>query len=64
MTSFLAAALLLLALSQESVARASVIQGCPYSIKYSTVEGYFLQDDPATDPETFDYVRRRFICLS
>ena len=26
-------------------------------IKYSTVTGYFLQDDPATDWETFDYVR-------
>jgi hypothetical protein len=25
-------------------------------IKYSTVMGYFLQDDPATDWETFDYV--------
>jgi broad specificity phosphatase PhoE len=23
--------------------------------KYTTVTGYFLQDDPATDPETFDY---------
>ena len=23
--------------------------------KYTTVAGYFLQDDPATDPETFDY---------
>ena len=23
--------------------------------RYTTVTGYFLQDDPATDPETFDY---------
>jgi len=26
-------------------------------IKYSTVTGYFLQDDPATDGGNFDYVR-------
>lgn len=24
--------------------------------EYSTVTGYFLQDDPATDPADFDYV--------
>src|SRR4051794_2080114 len=24
--------------------------------RYSTLPGYFLQDDPATDPATFDYV--------
>lgn len=24
-------------------------------IEYSSVPGYFLQDDPATDPATFDY---------
>lgn len=29
----------------------------PSYIEYSTVTGYFLQDDPATDPESFDYVR-------
>jgi len=34
----------------ESVAFASYLN-------YSTVTGYFLQDDPATDPSTFDYVR-------
>jgi len=28
-------------------------------IKYSTVTGYFQQDDPATDPNTFDYVGMR-----
>lgn len=27
------------------------------AIKYSAVQGYFLQDDPATDPGKFDYVR-------
>ena len=26
-------------------------------IRYSAVTGYFLQDDPATDSSTFDYVR-------
>lgn len=26
-------------------------------IKYSTVTGYFLQDDPSTNATTFDYVR-------
>lgn len=26
-------------------------------IHYETVTGYFLQDEPYTDPETFDYVR-------
>ncbi len=25
-------------------------------LKYSTVTGYFLQDDLETDPSTFDYV--------
>lgn len=25
--------------------------------RFTTVTGYFQQDDPATDPETFDYVR-------
>lgn len=25
-------------------------------IRYTTVEGYFLQDDPATDASSFDYV--------
>ena len=23
---------------------------------YTTVEGFFMQDDPATDPASFDYV--------
>jgi len=25
-------------------------------IKYTTVTGYFLQDEPSTDPNGFDYV--------
>lgn len=27
-------------------------------IKYSSVPGFFLQDDPNTNPSTFDYVRK------
>lgn len=30
-------------------------------IKYSTVKGYFLQDDPSTNATTFDYVRHMFL---
>lgn len=26
-------------------------------INYTTVQGYFIQDDPSTDPSSFDYVR-------
>ncbi|KAF3479995.1 phosphoglycerate mutase family protein [Arthroderma uncinatum] len=29
-------------------------------IEYSTVPGYFLQDDPATDPGAFDYAKSGF----
>lgn len=29
---------------------------CPNVIDYSTVTGYFLQDDAGTDPSTFNYV--------
>jgi hypothetical protein len=28
-----------------------------HHIEYSTVTGYFLQDDPATEPQGFDFVR-------
>lgn len=27
------------------------------SIEYTSVPGYFMQDDNATDPSSFDYVR-------
>jgi hypothetical protein len=30
-------------------------------INYTTVPGYFIQDDPSTDPSTFDYVRPNLI---
>jgi hypothetical protein len=29
-------------------------------LNYTTLTGFFLQDDPATDPNTFDYVRFHF----
>jgi hypothetical protein len=29
-------------------------------IQYSSVPGYFVQDDPSTNPSTFDFVRRPF----
>ncbi|KAK2836927.1 hypothetical protein FQN49_006584 [Arthroderma sp. PD_2] len=29
-------------------------------IEYSTVPGYFMQDDPATEPSTFDYAKSGF----
>ncbi|EEP81266.1 conserved hypothetical protein [Uncinocarpus reesii 1704] len=31
-----------------------------FHLEYSTVTGYFLQDDPATDPATFDYATSNF----
>ena len=31
----------------------------PVYIKYETVTGYFLQDDPSTNATTFDYVSRQ-----
>ncbi|CEJ56085.1 hypothetical protein PMG11_02308 [Penicillium brasilianum] len=30
------------------------------SFKFSTVSGYFLQDEPSTDPDTFDYSSQNF----
>ncbi|KGO37151.1 Histidine phosphatase superfamily, clade-1 [Penicillium expansum] len=32
----------------------------PPLLRFTTVTGYFLQDDPATDPDTFDYVKSNF----
>ena len=29
----------------------------PSYINYTTITGYFLQDEPSTDPRTFNYVR-------
>jgi broad specificity phosphatase PhoE len=31
-------------------------ESSPSHVKYTTVTGFFLQDDPATDPQNFDYV--------
>jgi hypothetical protein len=35
-------------------------QGTGY-YDFVTVDGYFLQDDPTTNPATFDYVRYKLI---
>lgn len=35
----------------------------PY-VNYSTVTGYFLQDEPSTNPSTFDYVSFFFLVTS
>ncbi|KAM3546357.1 hypothetical protein ARSEF1564_000632 [Beauveria bassiana] len=43
----------LLALTPAAVAKWPGAEG--KTIKYSSVPGYFLQDDPATDPSKFDY---------
>ncbi|KAA8647149.1 hypothetical protein EYZ11_009895 [Aspergillus tanneri] len=32
--------------------------------EFSTVQGYFLQDEPTTDPDTFDYVSSNFGLIS
>ena len=29
----------------------------PSPIEYTTVKGFFLQDEPETDPSAFDYVQ-------
>ena len=32
--------------------------GRPSYFNYTTITGYFLQDEPSTDPITFDFVSR------
>lgn len=49
------------AILQAIFAVAPAVAGCwpeaeGKAIKYSTVPGYFLQDDPSTDSSKFDYV--------
>jgi hypothetical protein len=36
----------------------------PPLLRFTTVTGYFLQDDPSTDPDTFDYVRFEGVGIS
>ncbi|KAJ5174668.1 uncharacterized protein N7482_000545 [Penicillium canariense] len=36
----------------------------PVSFKFSTVTGYFIQDEPTTDPATFDYAALNFGLIS
>ena len=45
----------LLALAPSALADWHFAKG--KEIKYTSVEGFFKQDDPATEPSTFDYVR-------
>jgi len=33
------------------------------SINYTSVPGYFLQDDPATDPGSFDYASETMLLV-
>lgn len=47
---------ILLGLASTALARWPEAEG--NEIRYSTVRGYFLQDEPDTNPATFDYVRR------
>ncbi|RQM04624.1 hypothetical protein DH86_00004177 [Scytalidium sp. 3C] len=43
------------------VAKAVIPRGSsPEYINYTTLTGFFLQDDPATDPSTFDYTAHNF----
>ena len=32
------------------------VEARSFYINYTTVTGYFLQDDPSTNPSTFDFV--------
>ena len=38
------------------MAMADASSRSPSCLNYTTVTGYFLQDEPSTDPATFDYV--------
>ncbi|KAI3321098.1 phosphoglycerate mutase-like protein [Xylariaceae sp. AK1471] len=41
-------------------AQISTSHGHESTINYTTITGFFLQDDPATDPGTFDYTLNNF----
>jgi hypothetical protein len=55
---FLVAPLLTGAGLVATVASANTIHNHGFYINYTTVTGYFLQDEPTTNPTTFDYVSR------
>ncbi|POR33870.1 Phosphomutase-like protein 3 [Tolypocladium paradoxum] len=52
----------LLGLASTALARWPQADG--NEIRYSTIRGYFLQDEPATDPKTFDYAAQNFGLLN
>lgn len=54
-STLLAAAAALLSLTTEARSLPSTANGNGY-IKYTTVKGYFLQDEPSTNSTTFNYV--------
>ena len=52
-------ALLMSSVHARTLAKAVTAPGY---IKYSTVKGYFLQDDPSTNATIFDYVHNPQSC--
>ena len=55
---------LLLALASTALARWPEAEAEDNEIQYSAVRGYFLQDEPDTNPSTFDYVGAPSISIS
>lgn len=55
----LALTLCLLASGTNALLNSTV--GWPLYVKYETVTGYFLQDDPSTNATTFNYVRLKML---
>ncbi|KND86644.1 Phosphomutase-like protein 3 [Tolypocladium ophioglossoides CBS 100239] len=53
---------ILLGLASTALARWAEADG--KEIQYSTVEGYFLQDEPDTNSDTFDYAAQNFRLLN
>ncbi|PNY29543.1 Phosphomutase-like protein 3 [Tolypocladium capitatum] len=53
---------ILLGLASTALARWPEADG--NEIRYSAVQGYFLQDEPDTDPNTFDYAAQNFGLLN
>ncbi|RLL98289.1 hypothetical protein CFD26_107376 [Aspergillus turcosus] len=48
------------ALSLVALGLAATAQAAYYEYEYTTVTGYFLQDEASTDPSTFDYTANNF----
>jgi len=41
---------------RESYSKEEIMGTSDQKVQYEAVTGYFLQDDPKTDPNTFEYV--------